>query len=236
MKNTTKILPISVIILFSMIAATHFSGSIIHLPIIRKDNRSPAPTSGVQILPNYSDYTDSNQILHLVGEVQNNSADTLQFIQITADLFNASGQLLATEYTFPHLDNLPPGQKTCFDLWVYNAPAGWTSYSFEKLSYDPHGIPVTNLAWSNVSGSYDPTSGSYQVLGQVRNTSANLIKYVEPIGTLYNAAGKVIGCEFSFVDSYSLNPAEISAFKLIFAGRDYRDAARYELQVDGTPQ
>lgn len=222
------------ILLFSMIAATQYSGSIIHLPIIRKDNPSPAP-NGVHILPNYTDYTNSVNDLHIVGEVQNNTANTLQFIFITADIFNASGQLLKKDYTYPLLNNLPPGQKACFNLSL-KAPAGWSGYSFEDLQYDPNGVPVSGLSLSNISRSYNPTDGSFQITGQVQNTSARPIRYVRPIGTLYNSAGQVIGCGFYFANPQDLSPAETGAFKLTFTGRNYWDTAHYELQVDGSPQ
>ena len=79
---------------------------------------------GVHIVPNHTYYVDSIDYLHVVGEVQNNTANHLRFVKITANFFNQAGQLLDTDYTYIHLDNLPPGQKTCFTILRRSRPVG----------------------------------------------------------------------------------------------------------------
>lgn len=50
---------------------------------------------------------------------------------------------------------------------------------------------------------------------------------------MFNSTGKVIGCDFTYVNSTHLDPGQTSAFDLTFIGRDYADAATYRVQVDG---
>lgn len=197
---------------------------------------TPTPTSipsGVYILPNHTYYIDSIDSLWIVGEVWNNTLNYLTFVKISANLFNSYGQLIDTDYTYTWLDNLPPGEKTCFDILFSDNPPGWTYYEFEAPTYWTDGEPLPNITVYNVSGSYDPTYGWYEIIGQARNDQGVRVEYVSPVSTLYNSGGKVIGCDFSFVNSTHLDPGQISAFELLFSGRDYSDASSYRIQVDG---
>jgi hypothetical protein len=190
------------------------------------------PSAEVRILPNHSHYVDSIDYLHIVGEVQNDTADHLRFVRITANVFNDSHQLIDTKSGYTLLDNLAPGDKTCFHI-LMQEPSGWSYYEFEAVTYWTDGKPLPNLSIFNHSGSHDPTFGWYEVIGQVRNDHGALIEYVKPIGTLYDNAGTAIGCRHSYVNSTHLDPNQTSSFKILFSGRNYADVASYRLQTDG---
>jgi len=201
---------------------------------------TPTPTattapSGVYVLSNHSSYVDSIDYLHIVGEVQNNTANNLRFVKITANIFNNTGQLLDTDFTYIFLDNLPAGDKTCFHI-LLNEPAGWSYFEFEAPTYSTDGEPLPNLAILNDSGSYDSTFGWYQIIGQVRNDEGTRVEYVSPVGTVYSGSGVVVGCDFTYINSTHLETGQTSAFKMIFSGRNYADITSYRLQVDGNPQ
>lgn len=188
---------------------------------------------GVQILPNQSHFIDSVDILHILGEIQNNTADSLGIVEISVNFFNNSGQFLKTENTYTLIDDLPAGDKTCFEA-ILSQPTGWSYYEFEAPTYSTDGQPLPNLTLLNVSGSYDSTSGWYTIIGQVKNDHGIRVEYVNPVGTLYNAAGMVIGCDaYTYMDSTNLDPDQISPFEIVFFRRDYIDAASYRVQVDG---
>jgi hypothetical protein len=197
---------------------------------------TPTPTpSEVYILPNHSHYVDSYNWLHVVGEVSNETTANLRFVSITANFFNNNGQLVDIEYTYTYLDNVPAGAKTCFHILV-TQPADWAYYEFEPPSYWTDGQPLPNLTVLNDSGSYVPAYGWYRILGQVRNDHGTRVEYVSPVGTVYNASGTVLGCDFTFVSSTNLDPGQKSSFEITFSGRDYADVTSYRLQVDGNPQ
>ncbi|MBC8248746.1 MAG: SBBP repeat-containing protein [Anaerolineales bacterium] len=191
---------------------------------------------GVYILSNHSYYVDSIGFLWIVGEVWNNTANRLRFVKITANVFSSSGQLLATGQGYTYLDNLSPGGMTCFSVLMGHEPAGWSYYRFEAPTYWTDGKPLPNLTVFNDSGSYNSTFGWYEIIGQVRNDHGSRVEYVSPVGTVYNASGIVIGCDFTYVNSTHLNPGQTSSFEMIFSGRDYADVTSYRLQVDGNPQ
>jgi hypothetical protein len=200
---------------------------------------TPTPTAttvptGVTILSNHSYYVDSIDYLHIVGEIFNNTADHLRFVKIYVNVYNSSGQLVATDFTYTLLDNLPAYEKTCFDIML-EEPLDWSYYLFEEPSYWDDGEDLPNLTIFNDSGSYDPTYGWYEIIGEVRNDDVVRIEYVSPVGTLYTASGVVLGCDFTYVNSTHLDPGQISAFDMLSTGRDYIDVDSYRLQVDGNP-
>lgn len=196
---------------------------------------APPPPSGVHILNNHSWYVDSINYLHIVGEIQNNTGNHLRFVKISANFYDGSGQLVATDFTYTLLDTLPAGDKTCFEVSL-SQPTGWTSYQFESPSYWTDGRPLPNLAVTQHSGRYDSRFGWYEVIGQVRNDHGTRVEYVQPVVTLYNGSGSVVGCDFTFVNSTHLEPAQTSSFETTATGRDYADVTQYRIQVDGTPR
>jgi len=91
--------------------------------------------------------------------VYNNTSRHLFWVKVTANFFDSGGQLVDVESTLTDLDNLPAGDKTCFDMILLDEPAGWSYYEFET-SYLWEGKRLPNLAVLNDRGSYDPTDGS----------------------------------------------------------------------------
>jgi hypothetical protein len=238
-------LPGIVVVLGEQMADYH-----LYLPLVMKQEtptptQTPTPTvppvptvttipPGVHILQNYSHYVDSIDYLHIVGEVLNNTSDHLWSVKITVNIFNGGGQLVDVDYSYMYLSNLPAWDKTCFEV-LLQEPTDWAYYQFEQPTYWTDGTPLPNMTVYNDSGSYDPTYGWYEIIGLVRNDHGSRVEYVSPVGTLYNASGAVVGCDFTYVSSTHLDPDQTSSFKLTFFGRDYSGVTLYRLQVDGYP-
>lgn len=221
----------------------HLVDSIVYFPIINRQispTATPSPTvtpgpQEVRILPNYYHFVDSIDYLNIVGEVLNDSFNHLRFVRITINIFNSSGQLLDTDFTYIYLDDLPARDKTCFNLSLPE-PTGWSYYEFEAPTFWTDGSLLPNLTLSNDSGSYDSTFGWYEIIGQVRNDHGSRVEFVSPVGTVYNSSGKVIGCDFTYANSTHLDTGQTSSFKITLSGRDYYDVTSYRLQVDGNPK
>jgi hypothetical protein len=189
----------------------------------------------VYVLDNHTSYVDSDDYLHIVGEVQNDTLDDLRYVEIDASFYDQDGAPLGSEYTYTLLDNLPALDRTCFDLMLPN-PVAWASYSFEDPTYWTDGSPLPVLTVIYDGGYYDPVYGRYEISGQVRNDDSHRVEYVSPVGTVYNTDGSVIGCDFTFTNSMHLDPGQISSFELTFSGRDYSNVGSYRLQVNGKPR
>lgn len=198
--------------------------------------RTPTPTptalpQGVYILQNYSHYT-SGTTLYIVGEVQNNTSSYAYLVKVPVNLFNSSGQLVDTDYTYTMLD-LPAGKKSCFRLSIYNPPADWAYFRFESPTYySSANEPWPNLTLYNHHGTLLP-DGSYKILGYVRNDESHRLEGVEIEGALYNATGIIVGCGLTWPSSDKLDPGQTSSFELNYYYRNYSDVSSYRLQADG---
>lgn len=203
-------------------------------PTVTPTKTPGGPPPGIHVLPNHSHYVDSIDNLHIVGEVLNNTTAHLQLVKIPVTFFNSSGQNVGTGYTYTWLDNLQAGDKTCFHILLAQPP-GWSRYEFGTITHWP-GRALPNLALLNHTGALI-NYGWYRVAGQVRNDHGAVVESVEVVGTLYNAAGTVVGCWWDLsTDPADLNPGQLGAFEIQFSGRNYSDAASYRLQADGDPQ
>lgn len=225
--------------LFFFVEAIAAAGDIF-LPVVYYDIKpTVTPTStptlipgGVVVINNHTSYTTTPGRLHVVGEVQNNTSYTLQNVKVTAKFYNSSNQLLDTRSAFTFMNDLPAGNKTCFNISL-DAPSGWKTYQFEPVTYLTNGEPLPNLTAYNISASYSSQYKYYRIAGSVRNNENVTVYDVRPVGTVYNITNRVIGCEFTLVSGYSLNPGASSSFEILFLDRDYIDATTYRLQVDG---
>lgn len=224
------------IVIVMVVLPTPSSGAMhnIYLPIIRNEGTPQPPPPGNVYISNDYAYVNSIGTLHVVGEVTNETSKTLRFVKITANLYDSNGTLVDVDFTYSALENIPPGDKTCFDL-LFIEPPSWSFYKFEPVTYHEDGIPVTGLTAINVSGSYNSTFGWYKILGEIRNDNTYKVNFVSPIITLYNGSGNVVDCDFTYVNSTDLNPGQISSFENTSSGRDYSDVANYRVQVDGNP-
>jgi hypothetical protein len=195
--------------------------------------RTPIPSGGVTVLDNHFSYTSSGDYLYILGEVRNDTSSNVRYVKVSANLYNTSGQILATDFTYAALDVLPPGERTCFDIIVLDPPEGWSYYQFEAPQYSTGGDAAPPLTILSHSGSYRDSYGWYEIVGEIRNDAGVRVEYVSPIATLYNASGTVVGCDYSYVNSTHLDPGQTSAFDILSVGRDYVDVTSYRLQVDG---
>ena len=187
--------------------------------------------SGVYIEDNYTDYMSSGYLL-IVGEVYNGSANYLQFVKINVNLFNSSGQLIATDSGYVSVDSLSPWTKGCFTIMVID-PGNWSWYTLGSLTYWSDAGPPPNLALYNHSGTYDSYWGDYEIIGLMRNDDSVFIDFAEAIATLYNSQGKVVECDSGYGSDYSLDPGQVTSFTIWSILGDYADVASYALVADG---
>lgn len=190
-------------------------------------------TVDVSILPNSYAYSCPWGTLHIVGEVYNNSTHNLTSIIIDASLLNNQGNFLANNSARIYLNNLPAGQKTCFDITFFSPPQGWSSYQLGKPNFSTRGASPLALTVLSLSAAYDSIYGDYTIRGQVRNDQGRRVQNVMVVGTLYHHNGTVIGCSLTPVDGHHLNANATASFRLDFYGRNYSDVASFQVQVDG---
>jgi len=201
---------------------------------------TPLPTRGpgtdVTILSNHSWYEDELfGDTCVVGEVLNNTGYSIPPVEVRIDFYDENGKTVGTGVGFTELSNLPATDKTCFKACLEDAPE-WSTYQFQLPIYELIGEPAAEgLTILDHTGAYDPDSGNYSIVGRVLNTGDSRARVVEVIGTLYDASGTVIGCEWQPVDYMHIDPGQVSFFEIAFLDRDYSDVDSYRLQVYGEP-
>lgn len=213
----------------------------VYLPLVISADTAPVPTptpsptpSGVVVLDNASTYVDDLGDLHLVGEVLNTTNRPVAFVEVNADLLDGGGVVVESSFAYTYLDLLPARSRTCFDVHFFGEPVGWASYQFQAPTYQSTSESPPTLALLGLSGSYEAATGFYRISGQVRNTGASSVAFVQPTGTVYNAQDQVVGCNFTFLDDSTLSPGELDDFTLTFDDRDYSDVDSFFLQVGGS--
>lgn len=187
------------------------------------------PTADLLVLSNHSTYTSTLGTRYFVGEVQNNGSSSVRFVRITVDVFNAQGQLIATDFGFTVRSILAPGDKGCFKVLLFNEPEGMERYELSvegsATTNSPRPLTITNFTEG-------PNPNSYELVGQVRNDGQESLQFVQIIGTLYDSDNVVIGCDFTFSNANTLNPGASSSWSLTFFGIERERIALYALMTD----
>jgi hypothetical protein len=75
---------------------------------------------GLKILSN-SSYVDIVNYMHVVGEIKNVATGTATFVEVIATFYNATGNVVATAFTFSDPSDLNPNQTAPFEvLLIYS--------------------------------------------------------------------------------------------------------------------
>ncbi|MEP7357386.1 MAG: FxLYD domain-containing protein [Anaerolineales bacterium] len=189
----------------------------------------------MSVISNTVLYVDTANYLNVIGEVANTTARPVGFVIVTVTFYDGGHQFLTTDYTYLYLEHLPSGDRTCFHLRL-SEPAGWTSYEFAAPTYTSSDQGPPNLALLAPAGAYRADTHKYTLSGQARNDEGGTVAGAQAVGTLYNAAGAPVGCDYAGVDSNDLAPGQTSAFSMPFGARDFADVASWRLQLDGDPR
>lgn len=59
--------------------------------------------------------------MHKVGEMQNNSPTSAQFVQVTGTFYDNNNQVVGTQFTYTNPSDIGSGQKAPFDLTLLSA-------------------------------------------------------------------------------------------------------------------
>lgn len=182
----------------------------------------------VEVLPNLYQYV-SGDFMRILGEVRNNTAKTIDPYDLHVNFYDGNHNFVGTDSAYFRKNYLAPSEKACFDMLVYPIPVGWKTFEFEKIDYWER-LPTAGEATviSQLGSLISP--GDYRIIGQVRNDNTFVLGFVEMIGTLYDASGRVVGCEIGSVNGTDLQPGQTSAFQVNYFYRNYSDVVSYRLQ------
>lgn len=170
--------------------------------------------------------------LYIVGEIQNNTSENVEFAKISTVLRDSDGNVVGSEYTYADIDILTPGMKSPF-FNIFFEPLPWSSYdssvSYRTTTDQPHPIEIINHT------AYFDSYSAFHVVGEVRNQYSDTRTYVQAFVTLYDSGGEVIGTDYSYTIKDELAPGETDTFHVevyFWMGKpDQSRVVSYDLQV-----
>jgi hypothetical protein len=193
----------------------------------------PTPSTNPLVIPQtHALTTDSTGRLTVRGEVVNQGTVGVESIRVPVEFRNKKGRVVHEVLAMTMIDQLGPGQKACFTVTL-DPPRWWRSYTLGEVVYQVDPEPVTGLIVADVVGSRDELMGWYGLTGAVSNQSAADYDLVRLSGTVYDAAGQVIGCDFAYAFNVDLAAGQSDSFELLFADGDYPTAAGWHVAVEG---
>jgi hypothetical protein len=125
----------------------------------------------------------------IIGEIKNNSDKAMGSVKIVSTLYNESGQVVGTSFTYSIIDVIPAGWKAPFEMSISH----WEGVThYESVVQGSEGeLPRQDLTIPSHKSSQDGDWLTIQ--GEVRNSGTVPAEFVKVVATLYDVEGKVVG-------------------------------------------
>ena len=81
----------------------------------------------------HNSYTDSVGYFHVVGEVENNTPSTAEFVQITGTFYDINNAVVGTQFTYTNPPDISSGETAPFDLTLMSASVPTSLIDHYKL-------------------------------------------------------------------------------------------------------
>jgi peptide/nickel transport system substrate-binding protein len=187
---------------------------------------------------NQLSYVDETKIMHVLGEVKNESGAAVKGVIITASFYDAQHNLLGQYSDAPKLRIMNPGQSAPFDMrYIDPATVGRVAnYTLSAASETagaakPVGLEITS------SNSRLDVLGVYYINVGVKNVGAQAATNPSVVATLYDKNGRVVAIGEALVEGNdrvtALEPGQEGGSGIVVSDRlqTYK-AARYSLVAD----
>jgi hypothetical protein len=177
-------------------------------------------TSGVVGFGNLNAWVSRGGGFQIMGQVVNNGTVPIEFIRVTAQLYDADNLLLAERDDFVSSDLVHPGESAPFSLLFPDGlPATTTRYELHAAARYAGVIAQTFYGPENFAVATEAVFDENNLLvvhGQVRNDGPNRADLVRVIVTVFDDQQRVIGADAALVDAQTLGPGEVSNFSITF--------------------
>lgn len=166
-------------------------------------------------------WTDAAGTFKIAGQVYNNATSPLEFVRVTAVLYDENGTMLAEQGDFIAADVVEQGEFSPFEVvFLDGVPPGTARYELQanaryadfaaETFYGPVNFAV------NDSADFDD-NGFLVISGQVTNNGDERAGLVKIIVTVFDTEQRVIATDTTLVEAQSLAPGETSTFRVQFA-------------------
>lgn len=203
-------------------------GLVVMAAVLRVPAQHTAADNGVTAM-NQSFYVDGSNMLHLVGEVRNDTGQAIELVNIQASLVDAGGKAFDGTQGYTEINVLQPGDVSSFDVTKFPAPANLATYKLHMTwdkasSRQAGGQTVVNDA------PFDDGTGFVHISGQVINSGAGTAAGIKVIATYYHDDGTVAFVWDDHSDPSTIPAGGSAQFELVSHVHPY---ATYKVQVAG---
>ncbi len=195
--------------------------------VAQGDPTNDVPFIGLDLV-HHTQY-DEDEFVYVIGQMQNNSTEAVEFAEVMATFYNESGEIVNTGYTFSEHDIILPGEISPFSIFIDKVD-GIASYDLMLQGDSTDAQPRTDLVVLTYTDTIDDFD-FFSITGEIQNQGDTPAEFVQIIATYYDAEGNIAGTDFGFTDLDVLNPGETSTFEVFTTNREVY--ASYELYVQG---
>lgn len=191
------------------------------------------PNAWAQVsIINDQQYVSEDGILHVVGEIENNSSVPLNQIVVTATFYDINNKILGTLTTDSILETIMPEKKGPFDLiFVNNIVPQIYRYAL-NTEYKPADHKTESLEILSSNAKRDMLD-NFIISGTVTNHDQRTANTIVIIATLYDKDGKVVATSKSYTEPEYLKSGGITPFLVSVSDKSQsRKAADYSLMVE----
>jgi hypothetical protein len=170
----------------------------VYLPLVRKSVPTATPLSvGVVVKSSKIASRPSNDFIYIPGEIINKTSVPVYLIRVTGRFFDAKRDLIGERDTYVFSGVVLPGKVSPFVLTA-SKKAGQIATYETVVSYEA--VSSTDFQPLTVISKQIGNNSGIEVSGEFRNTTDNEIHGAVVSVTFYDAVGKVIEADRSFVD------------------------------------
>ena len=186
---------------------------------------------------NESSYVDETHIMHVLGEMKNDSNTAAKDVLITASFYAKNGTLLAENHVPARLKVINPGGSAPFDVGYFD-PKTVNAVADFKLAASGNSTDAKPIAIKILSSqSRLDVLGVYFINVRAKNVSDQTATNPGVVATLYDREGKVVAIGEALAEGgdrvTEMAPGEEAGFGIAVAERlqTYK-AAKYSLVAD----
>jgi hypothetical protein len=216
-----------------LMAVTTVVLSVIAVPVIQY-TYAQTTNNGISIL-SHSSYLGDLGDFHVIGEVQNNAVNPMEFVEITATFYDAAGKVVGTGSGYTDMEILRPAETSSFEILLTEEEQSKKIDNYElSVSGDETFEPKPANLKLNVGDSFTDSIDTYHIVGEVTNQGDQITKFVEVAGAFYNDQNQVVAVGFSYTDPSDLSPGATAPFEILVSAPnvDQITSARLNVQSE----
>ena len=157
-------------------------------------------------------YVDEYGTAHIIGEFVNNQDKTLNFVKFIATLYDISGNVLDTEFTYSTIDIVSPFTKTPFEITVTGDVGRINNYEVQSSGVETLPLPQ-KLELSTVR-IFEDEYGTFHIVGEVFNKGDSTANFVKVVSNFYDSNDEIVGIGWTYTIIDSIYPNGKSPFEI----------------------